>query len=75
MKAPGSAYEDMSEVMSPRMLAEYLAVSVATLAGWRDKRVGPAWFAPPGVRLVRYSRHDVSAWLEASRNVTTPHTK
>ncbi len=61
-----SGYEDMPSVMSPRMLAEILEVSVSTLARWRNDKVGPKYHQPRGVRMVRYSRVDVIAWLRES---------
>lgn len=62
-EVPESGYEDMPPVMSPRELAGILRTSVSTLARWRNDKVGPAWHQPRGVRMVRYSRVDVIAWL------------
>lgn len=59
--------EDLPAVMSPKVLAELLEVSVKTLERWRDGGSGPAFMRLPGSSLIRYSRVDVAAWLTAAR--------
>jgi len=50
------------KLMSPRDVADYLDVPVATIYGWRHKGVGPPGLAVG--RHVRYRREAVEAWLE-----------
>lgn len=52
-----------SEWLVPRMAAQYLMVSVSTLAKWRCYGGGPA-FSRVG-RSVRYHRTELDLYLEA----------
>lgn len=48
-------------LLSPRQLASFLNVSVATLYDWRHRRCGP-----PGFRVgkhLRYRKSDVDRWI------------
>lgn len=44
-------------------VAELLNVSVHTLRGWRQKKLGPPYAKVGG--LVRYRRAEVEKWLDA----------
>lgn len=67
--APG--FEEMPMVMSPKVLAEILDVSLKTLERWRDAKTGPTWHKLPGSSLIRYSRIDVLAWFATCRATET----
>jgi hypothetical protein len=65
-------FEQMPMIMSPKVLAEILEVSMKTLERWRiarerDGKTGPAWHKIPGSSLIRYSRTDVVSWFAACR--------
>jgi len=56
-------------LLSPRQLAAYSNVSVATVYDWRHRRSGP-----PGFRVgkhVRYRRSDVDSWIDDQIHVTS----
>jgi len=56
-------------LLSPRQLAAYLNVPVATVYDWRHRR-----FAPPGFRLgkhFRYRRSDVDKWIDDQAQAST----
>lgn len=53
------------ELLTPERVAEFLGVSVGTLAQWRARGVGPRFVhAGAGRSAVRYWRSDVLAHLE-----------
>jgi len=63
--------EDMPLVMSPKTLGEILELNVMTLLRWRKTwplgdRLGPAFFEPEGMNMIRYSRKDVVEWLRTA---------
>lgn len=60
-------WADMPPVMSPKTLSQFIEVSVATLTRWRGAKLGPAFFEPRGVNMVRYARSDVIAWLTENK--------
>lgn len=60
-------FEELPPMLSPLVLARFLAVSPKTLERWRKDRTGPTPRQLPGSNLWRYARSDVVAWLEASR--------
>lgn len=65
-------FEQMPMIMSPKVLAEILEVSMKPLERWRiarerDGTTGPAWHKIPGSSLIRYSRTDVVSWFAACR--------
>lgn len=62
-----SGLEEMPMLMAPGVLAKHLQVSTKSLERWRDAKTGPAWHILPGTSLIRYSRADVIAWLDAGR--------
>ncbi|WP_243657399.1 AlpA family transcriptional regulator [Parafrankia sp. BMG5.11] len=73
----------MAEVMTPvlasapapdpllttRDVSGLLAVHEGTLRSWRSRGVGPQWFSL-GVKVVRYRRSVVLAWLEEQEQAT-----
>lgn len=61
-EAPG--FEELPVIMSPRALAEILEISTKSLERYRADGTGPRWIKLPGSSLIRYTRRDVSAWLE-----------
>lgn len=62
-------FEEMPMVMSPKVLAEILDVSLKSLERWRDAKTGPTWHKLPGSSLIRYSRADVVSWFASCREV------
>lgn len=58
-------FDGMPLVLSPRMLAEILDVSVKTLERWRAMPGGNGlrWHKLPASSLIRYYRADVITWL------------
>jgi excisionase family DNA binding protein len=50
--------------------AAYLRLTVQTLAHWRCRGSGPAYFTYG--RRVRYSREDLDAWLTRQRTQPAP---
>jgi excisionase family DNA binding protein len=62
MTATGAPDDALSALMTVDDLAQYLAVSPATIYGWNYTRSGPT---PIRVgRHVRYRRSVVEAWLD-----------
>ena len=57
----------MQELYTPREAAEYLRLSVETLAQWRWKGAGPTFIRRihPGGRkpIIRYTRQGLDEWL------------
>ena len=54
--------EPLDRVLTVQDLAEYLDVPVATVYGWRYRRLGP-----PGFRVGRHLRFrcsDIERWIE-----------
>jgi excisionase family DNA binding protein len=49
-------------LMTPREVADFLGLPIATLQTWRAKRSGPRGYRVG--KHVRYRREDVEAWLE-----------
>jgi excisionase family DNA binding protein len=49
-------------MLSPKDLAEYLAVPLNTVYRWRHRGEGPAAYRIG--KHVRYRRHDVEDWLQ-----------
>lgn len=66
-----SGLEEMPMLMAPGVLAKHLQVSTKSLERWRDAKTGPAWHILPGTSMIRYSRADVIAWLNAGRKGET----
>jgi len=55
----------MHELIDTAQAAEILNVSPATLRSWRLRGYGPAYYKL-GLRLVRYKRAEIVAWLETN---------
>lgn len=55
----------LSELLTPKQVAEWLGVSPQSLADWRYQRTGPA-FTRLG-RMVRYERVACEAFIAAGR--------
>ncbi len=54
--------ESLEQLLTVKDLAEYLDVPVATVYGWRYRRLGP-----PGFRVgkhLRFRWSDVEGWIE-----------
>jgi len=54
--------------LSPVKAARYLGISEAALRLWRAEGKGPRYFKA-GVKLVRYRKADLDAWVEARLSV------
>lgn len=68
--ADGWPMNGETELLSPRQVAEYLGIPVATLYQWRYRREGP-----PGFRIgrhVRYRRKDLDDWIERQFEDSNP---
>lgn len=52
----------LDELMTTEELSEYLKVTVRTLYGWIEKKMGPRVIRRGG--FIRYKRSDVEAWLD-----------
>lgn len=59
--------------MTPPEAAEYLCVSVATLARWRAEGFGPKWFSAG--RRRRYRAQELDEWLEDRGAVSTAEAR
>lgn len=55
----------MEELLTTAELAEYLKVRPNTIDHWATSGRGPAYIKVEGAR--RYSRADVTEWLEAKK--------
>jgi excisionase family DNA binding protein len=58
------------EMLSPTEVADFLHVPVATVYGWRQRRVGPKGYRVG--RHVRYRRSEVEGWLETQADLPSP---
>ena len=54
-----------AEMLDLKQLARLLSLPISTLAFWRATGTGPAYHKTG--RVIRYSRVDVAAWLEAQK--------
>jgi hypothetical protein len=61
---------DPEEVFDTEGAAAFLRLSERTLEGLRVRGGGPA-FLNPSVRIVRYLKSDLIAWLKDHRRVST----
>lgn len=55
---------DQESTLTPIKAARYIGVSEASLRLWRSEGRGPRYFKA-GLKLVRYRRADLDAWIEA----------
>jgi predicted DNA-binding transcriptional regulator AlpA len=53
------------DLLSTEELAEWLGLSAAAIERWRSAGEGPAYVRL--VKVIRYRRGDVQAWLDANR--------
>ncbi len=60
-------------LLTPKQAAEFLGVSVDTLARWRVLGVGPAFvkFSRAKQALVRYRREDLDGFIREHRHTST----
>jgi predicted DNA-binding transcriptional regulator AlpA len=57
--------------ISTRELSDLLGVEQGTLATWRRRGIGPAWYQMEG-HLVRYDTVEVLTWIRSQKSVQTP---
>lgn len=60
---------EMADRLCPKQAADYIGLSVRTLARYRAERIGPTWLRVG--RSVQYCRASIDAWLKAQEQ--TPH--
>jgi predicted DNA-binding transcriptional regulator AlpA len=62
---------DQKNSLTEQEAARYVGVSPAVFRLWRAEGTGPNYFRA-GVKLIRYLRRDLDAWIEArlSRHTT-----
>lgn len=55
----------MSDLLTPKQVADLLNINHRTLEGWRAKRIGPPWVKlGPSIRSrIRYSREAVEKFM------------
>jgi predicted site-specific integrase-resolvase len=51
--------------LKPATAAEKIGVTIGTLANWRWKGIGPAFYAISG--MIRYTDDEIDAWITAGR--------
>lgn len=57
-----------NKYMAPKEVSEQLGVHVNTLAAWREKGEGPAFYRLGGDRpIIKYETDDVKSWLAAHK--------
>jgi len=63
--------DDQRNALTEQEAARYVGVSPAVFLLWRAEGTGPNYFRA-GVKLIRYLRRDLDAWIEAhlSRHTT-----
>jgi excisionase family DNA binding protein len=66
VSTPDEEWKRMDNLMTPRQVAEYLGVPLATVYRWRYLGEGPSGFRVG--RHVRYRRTDVEAWIDERRH-------
>ncbi|WP_223357759.1 helix-turn-helix transcriptional regulator [Leifsonia sp. ZF2019] len=66
--------DDLPALATVTVLTAFLDVSVATLARWRQKRMGPPWVRVGG-SAVRYPREGIREWLAANEHGTVQEDK
>ena len=57
--------------ISTRELSDLLGVEQGTLAAWRRRGIGPAWYQIEG-HLIRYDGVEVVAWMRCQRAGRSP---
>jgi predicted DNA-binding transcriptional regulator AlpA len=66
---------DQKNALTEQEAARYVGVSPAVFRLWRAEGTGPNYFRA-GVKLIRYLRRDLDAWIEArlSRHIAKDET-
>jgi hypothetical protein len=59
---------DHRRYLKPAKAAEKIGVTVATMANWRWKEVGPPFYRVGG--LILYEDREIDAWISAGRQST-----
>lgn len=65
--------EMQTELLNERQTADLLGCSIRTLQAWRARGEGPPSIYIGKNRLIRYSKQDISYWLESRKKINT-HT-
>jgi hypothetical protein len=63
---------DHRKYLKPTNAAEKLGVTVGTMANWRWKQTGPAFYRVGG--LILYADDEIDAWVTAGRQSTVDGT-
>lgn len=59
------------EIMTSKDVGKILGIDSSTLAVWRCKGLGPAYFKLGGPQSqVRYKKEDVIAWIKSRTRIT-----
>lgn len=66
-------FELSTEYLSPQQAGAYLGVTRATLKAWRSTGRGPV-YSRMGLRLIRYRRNDLDAYIGAGITSNRPIT-
>jgi excisionase family DNA binding protein len=69
----GSRKVQSGRLMTPSEVAEYLRISVKTLANWRSRNTGPPFLRIGG--RVRYRQHAMDEWIEPPSEQTDADQK
>ena len=59
---------DHRKYLKPRKAAEKIGVTVATMANWRWKQIGPPYYRVGG--LILYADDEIDAWVTVGRQST-----
>lgn len=62
---------DHGQLLTAKEVADFLGLSVRTLATWRVRRSDGPPFIKLGGRAIRYDRSDLEAWIEDQRRMST----
>lgn len=60
--------EDKNRWLTRREVAQLLRVSISTLERWERQGTGPKSYRVGGIRLLRYDRNELDAWIEREGN-------
>lgn len=55
------------EFLSEKQVSELTGLALSTLRNWRFQGKPPAYIRVGGGRAIRYSRHEIEAFMEAGR--------
>ena len=56
---------DPRKYLKPAAAAEKIGVTIGTLANWRWKGIGPAYYAIGG--MIRYADDEIDTWIASGR--------